>query len=32
MGTYEYNQRDVPGQWADILNEITDVTGEVFSG
>jgi Protein of unknown function (DUF1549)/Protein of unknown function (DUF1553)/Planctomycete cytochrome C len=32
MGTYEYNQRNVPGQWADILNEITDVTGEVFLG
>ncbi len=32
MGTYEYNQRNVRGQWADILNEITDVTGEVFMG
>ena len=32
MGTYEYNQRDVHGQWADILNDITDVTGEVFLG
>jgi len=32
MGTYEYNQRNVRGQWADILNEITDVTGEVFLG
>ena len=32
MGTYEYNQRDVCGQWADILNDITDVTGEVFLG
>jgi Protein of unknown function (DUF1549)/Protein of unknown function (DUF1553)/Planctomycete cytochrome C len=32
LGTYEYNQRDVPGQWADILNDITDVTGEVFLG
>ncbi len=32
MGTYEYNQRDVRGQWADILNDITDVTGEVFLG
>jgi len=32
MGTYEYNQRDVRGQWNDILNDITDVTGEVFLG
>jgi len=32
QGTYEYNQRDVRGQWADILNDITDVTGEVFLG
>jgi hypothetical protein len=27
---YEYNQRDVRGQWSAILNDITDVTGEVF--
>jgi hypothetical protein len=32
LGTYEYNQRNVFGQWADILNDITDVTGEVFLG
>jgi len=32
LGTYEYNQRDVPGQWATIINEITDVTGDVFLG
>jgi Protein of unknown function (DUF1549)/Protein of unknown function (DUF1553)/Planctomycete cytochrome C len=32
LGPYEYNQRNVRGQWADILNEITDVTGEVFLG
>ncbi|QEH35169.1 Planctomycete cytochrome C [Aquisphaera giovannonii] len=32
LGTYEHNQRDVPGQWATILNEITDVTGDVFLG
>ena len=32
MGIYEYNQRNVRGQWDDILNEITDVTGEVFLG
>ena len=29
---YEYNQRDVPGQWTAILNDITDVTGDVFLG
>jgi len=29
---YEYNQRDVPRQWADILNELTDVTSDVFLG
>ncbi|HXX93132.1 MAG TPA: DUF1549 domain-containing protein, partial [Planctomycetota bacterium] len=29
---YEYNQRNAPGQWADILNDITDVTGDVFLG
>ena len=32
LGTYEYNQRNVRGQWADILNDITDVTGDVFLG
>jgi Protein of unknown function (DUF1549)/Protein of unknown function (DUF1553)/Planctomycete cytochrome C len=32
LGAYEYNQRNVQGQWADILNDITDVTGEVFLG
>ena len=32
LGTYEYNQRNARGQWADILNDITDVTGEVFLG
>ena len=32
LGTYEYNQRNASGQWADILNDITDVTGEVFLG
>jgi len=32
LGTYEFNQRDVRGQWADILNDITDTTGEVFLG
>ena len=32
LGTYEHNQRDVPGQWNTILNDITDVTGDVFLG
>ena len=27
---YEYNQRDVETQWSEILNDITDVTGDVF--
>ena len=27
---YEHNQRDVETQWHDILNDITDVTGDVF--
>lgn len=29
---YEYNQRDVRTQWSNILNDITDVTAEVFLG
>lgn len=29
---YEYNQRDVRSQWDNILNDLTDVTGEVFLG
>ncbi len=29
---YESNQRDVDRQWADILNELTNVSGEVFLG
>jgi hypothetical protein len=29
---YEYNQRDVRTQWADMLNDLTDVTGDVFLG
>jgi hypothetical protein len=29
-GIYEYNQSDVRTQHADILNEITDVTADVF--
>jgi hypothetical protein len=29
---YEYNQRDVVWQWSNILNDITDTTGDVFLG
>jgi hypothetical protein len=29
---YEYNNRDVRGQWHTILNDITDTTGDVFLG
>ncbi len=29
---YEYNQRDAPLQWETILNDITDVTADVFLG
>ncbi|HND52744.1 MAG TPA: PSD1 and planctomycete cytochrome C domain-containing protein, partial [Pirellulaceae bacterium] len=29
---YEYNQRDVRSQWHNILNDITDVTADVFLG
>ncbi len=32
MWIYEYNQRDVTGQWNAILNDLTDVTGEAFMG
>ena len=32
LGVYEYNQRDARGQWNDIMNEITDVAGDVFFG
>ena len=31
-GIYEYNNRDVAGQWSTILNDITDTTGDVFLG
>ena len=31
-GIYEWNQRDVVGQWSGILNEVTDVTSDVFLG
>jgi hypothetical protein len=29
---YEYNQRDSEGQWRTIMNEVTDVTADVFLG
>jgi len=29
---YEYNNRDARGQWDNILNDITDTTGDVFLG
>jgi hypothetical protein len=29
---YEYNNRDVRGQWETILNDLTDVAGDVFMG
>ncbi len=32
LGIYEYNQRDARSHWNDIMNEITDVTGDVFLG
>ncbi len=31
-GVYEYNQRDVPKQWSQMLDDVTDVTGDVFLG
>ncbi|MDG2382537.1 MAG: PSD1 and planctomycete cytochrome C domain-containing protein [Pirellulaceae bacterium] len=32
LGIYEYNQRNARAHWNDILNELTDVTGDVFLG
>lgn len=32
LGIYEYNQRDARSHWDDIMNEMTDVTGDVFLG
>jgi cytochrome c553 len=32
LWVYEYNNRDVVGQWANILNDITDTTSDVFLG
>lgn len=29
---YEYNNRDVRGQWTTIMNDLTDTTGDVFFG
>jgi cytochrome c553 len=29
---YEYNNRDVVGQWNTILNDVTDTTADVFLG
>lgn len=29
---YEYNQRDALSQWAEIQNQLTDVTADVFLG
>jgi hypothetical protein len=29
---YEYNQRDARSQWQDMLNDVTDVTADVFLG
>ncbi|TWT60704.1 DUF1549 domain-containing protein [Rubinisphaera italica] len=31
-GIFEYNVPDIRGQWDQILNEVTDVTGDVFFG
>ncbi len=31
-GIYEYNNRDAIGQWTNMLNDITDVTADVFMG
>ncbi len=30
LGIYEFNQRDAEGQWQNIVDEITDVTADVF--
>ncbi|WP_164100814.1 PSD1 and planctomycete cytochrome C domain-containing protein [Candidatus Laterigemmans baculatus] len=32
LGIYEYNQRDARSLWDDSINEITDVTADVFIG
>ncbi|MGB7326101.1 MAG: PSD1 and planctomycete cytochrome C domain-containing protein [Rubripirellula sp.] len=30
LGIFEYNQRDAEGQWQNIVDEMTDVTADVF--
>ncbi|TWU56382.1 Planctomycete cytochrome C [Rubripirellula tenax] len=30
LGIFEYNQRDAEGQWHNIVDEMTDVTADVF--
>ncbi len=32
LGVYEFNQSDVRGQWEFILDDLTDLTGDVFLG
>lgn len=32
LGIYEYNQRDARSHWNDIMNEMVDVTSDVFLG
>jgi hypothetical protein len=32
LGIYEYNARDVRGQWQVMLDDVTDVVGDVFLG
>ena len=32
LGIYEYNNRDVRTQWSNMLNDVTDVTSDVFLG
>ncbi len=32
LGIYEYNQRDARSLWNDVVNEMTDVTADVFLG
>ena len=32
LGIYEYNQRDARSHWDDVMNEMTDVTSDVFLG
>jgi hypothetical protein len=31
-GIYEYNNRDARGHWTTILNDVTDVTSDIFLG